>query len=396
MIRALLEGNFKNVFYNKKIMYVIFSFIIIVSIFNIVFFNNYKNTASFDINIIDSDKSPLSKEFIDILSENELINLKIIDSLEIKSLNNEKLQGIYVIDKDFHNKLEAGKYDDLLSVYYLKNNIIAPVLSDIIAKDLLAVISATKTSNSLDFYYKKLNIESENNSYNRVIDYYSNKQFKLNFEYEIKNTESNTIDYGVIQKKASLGITILFSTIFIVILIGMTENKNHRSIQKKLNIYDPNGINRYLATTIFLFIVSILILSLALMSVLWKYSTIGKLMLFIPYTALFLIDILILIQLLQSFFSNNIKFQTNCPLILLLLSILGEGIFSSDFLPEYIKVFAHISPYSHYCKFIYDNFILAYSNDNIYYLIGLIGIALVLSLLLMIVNSRHTIVEKSV
>jgi hypothetical protein len=390
MIKAIILANFRNTFSTRKISISILSFIVLMTLFNTVFFNSYKNTNNFSVNIIDEDISSYSNEFLDLLSNNNLIELNIVEKLDKTSLNDEKLQGIFKIEKGFGDKIQKGDLDKLISVYYLKNNIVAPVLSDIIAKDLLAVISAEKTKKSLDFYYKELNISKENKSYSRVLNYYKDDEFQLNFEYDMKDSIIKSIDYGIIQKRASLGITSLFSTIFIIILISFIESKNHSAIQKKISIHDKKGLKGYLANMIFLTLISLPLLLIPLYLVLFKYGSLGKFFIFFLITLLFIIAILLLLDILKKIFKNNIKLQTYAPLILLTLSLLGEGIFTSDFLPESMKLFAMISPYNFYGQFLYDNFIVGYSLGNGFYLSALIiiGIVLLVTSALFSKNSR--------
>ncbi|MCJ7687907.1 MAG: ABC transporter permease, partial [Clostridiaceae bacterium] len=101
------------------------------------------------IAVIDEDNSVTSRRILEGLSHNNSLKCTVIKKADIsKNLNDNFVQGIYILNSGLQENIEKQKFDKLVTVHYLPHNVFAPGITDVIASEILYYVCGVKAAST--------------------------------------------------------------------------------------------------------------------------------------------------------------------------------------------------------------------------------------------------------
>ncbi|MGM0378881.1 MAG: ABC transporter permease [Bacillota bacterium] len=134
----LLKLNIKEKILGKKNLFMLFVFIICISLFFITM-NDLKSEKIYNIGIYDNDKTTISNDYIDRLNDIKSIDLEIYNDKKegLENLKKEKIDILYNIEKGFTKKIKKGEFNNLISYNKPSTTAITSWLNDYVSIEVL-------------------------------------------------------------------------------------------------------------------------------------------------------------------------------------------------------------------------------------------------------------------
>lgn len=308
---------------------------------------------SIPIGIIDQDKSLLSQHIIEEVKSNPSILLETIEENEIERyISREKVQAVYIFKQGFQERIESGKYDDIISVYAVPGSITAMGISDIVAGEIMPFICEYKVINAAE----KLIPEEERQKIKIGI---SSRMEKLHldkdFELPVLVDERSPKDFDVMEEaedrdifsiSIGLGLVVIFSTIFMLTGCSTIIKERENKVRSRIRSAGVSASKLIFADILAVAAAGVLITFLQFIlinSVLREVSAVGLgiiTLLMVTY-ALSAASMLILFA---AVFPKHVSFQSFMPVVILIMGILSGCIWSLELMPEALEKLSVFMP----------------------------------------------------
>jgi ABC-type multidrug transport system permease subunit len=352
-IRILISTRMK-VLMRKKML---IALSILAPLISLMFVSTIFTRPSFfdkvPIAIIDEDNSVTSKRIITELSNNSSLKCTVIQKTDIgKNLNDNLVQGVYILNSGLQENIEKQNFDNLITVHYLPHNVFAPGITDVIASQLLYYVCAVKSASTGDAAISK---SAEIKVYDDIITYNLNHMDDTSFNIPLKissispttkKEDTAMIKGDIVSKQFSLGMVIILSTLFL--LSGSATIMKTRSSGIFKRIQAAGVPYSYLLLSD---VISIMLsggfVTLLQFIFLYKVMDIPDAQSF----ALVIIGCLIYMFCMSNFFvllirifKSHISFQSIMPVFILFMGLLGGCLWSTELMPQKIILVAHLMP----------------------------------------------------
>lgn len=268
-MKTFFQDMFTTAFYRLKIMFrsksVIISYVvalIITAIISVSFFQAAEEKSGIMIGVTDLDNTELSKTFIKRLHNNRSLIVVEGDTDElIERLKDNELMSVFVIEKGFKEKVEAGNARKLMTDYHLNLRSNVSLLSDIVLSEILDEICYVECLNRYhEFadYYEIMNDDEYKEFAEKV---YATLDKSFSFDFKVINVTDNVqtdndLDNSIIYKIFNVGIIgVLISFIVLFAANTIIMDKGYKT---NLRIYTSmaNRYARLIGDTLSLFVVS--------------------------------------------------------------------------------------------------------------------------------------------
>lgn len=346
----------KTIFNNKLLL--ILSILIPLIFFQLIgiVFSNSDNFSKIPIALIDNDNSIYSKKIIRNLENSELlrtINTNFENAISL--LKKNKIEAIYIIKKGFYQNILNDTTNKMVELYYLEDSFVAKATSDIVASEILPIISDFKTAKNVAYLYEKYNISSYNEAFDNSLNFSNllreKNEFILPIKFIIKNPKSSikvdSLNNNIILKNSVIGLCISFTTIFLFFSSSTILKEKNSNVINRLRLIGYNNVYITLSNIIGIFFIGISLIILQFIIFLFYIDIssgiqfLNALIIFITY----ILSISCLIVLLTTIFNNNISFQSFALPFVMFLALLGGSFFSIELFPKEALVLAKLNPF---------------------------------------------------
>lgn len=316
--------------------------------------NTGSNTGKIPIAVVDEDNSESSRKILKDLSSNKIISCSRADrNTALKGLENEKVQGVYIIKDNFEKNIEEGKEKGLIEVYCLRNNKLAPALTEILASEILPFICSNTGAGYIENIYSERHLSTDGirksilgDTNNKLDSGSFSMKINLNVEDTAsvnKNAAGNPLN--IMDSQLVSGLYIIFVSIFLVFSCSSLINERRKKLRDRIVAAGIEKSKIFLGDlSAFIFIGSLpnivpVILLLHSKNV-SAYSIVCILLIGIIY--IFCIsDILIFFSV---FFKNTIAFQSFIIMAVLFMGLVGGCFFSTELMPAGVKSLSAFLP----------------------------------------------------
>lgn len=307
------------------------------------------------IAVVDLDESVSSKLVLDNIMNNESLECIVTEKNEaVTLLKKEKVQGAYILKKGFENKIINNKSNEIIDVYYLPGNKAAPVITDIIAGEIIPLICINKASNAVEKYYIKNNYNGKSNIKEDTKDLIFKKikekkyELPINISVRLPNDKENKdleLTQSVVFKQWILGMFLVFLSLYLVFNCSSIINERKSNLKKRIISSGCTYLEIVLGDLFGLVILGMLlnILQAVLFYLIMDMRIINIMYLFVV-NLFFTYCIASILLCLTKFFKNTVSFQSFMPMFILFIGLIGGCFFNLEILPEYIKKISVFMP----------------------------------------------------
>jgi len=403
-IRILISTRMK-LLMRKKIL---IALSILAPLISLIFVTTIFTRPSFfdkvPIAVIDEDNSVTSKRILSELRLSNSLKCTVIKKTDIsKNLNDNLVQGVYILNSGLQENIEKQKFDKLITVHYLSHNVFAPGITDVIASQLLYYVCAVKSASTGEAAISK---NADIKVYEDIISYNLNRISDPNFNLPLKtnsispNTKKeNTamIKGDIVSKQFALGMVIIFSTLFLLSGSATIMKTRSSGVYKRIR---TAGVpySYLLLSDVISIILSGSFVVLLQFSFLYKAMDIRDAQSF----GLIIINFLIYMFCMSNFFvlltrifKSHISFQSIMPVFILFMGLLSGCLWSMELMPQKIILLAHLMP-TYWIHNAISNLILYNGNigDILFNLFFLIGYGLVFMIINFILEKKDSVLIK--
>ncbi|MBK5240128.1 ABC transporter permease [Clostridium sp.] len=352
-IRILIAIRMK-ILFKKKIL---ITLSIIVPLILLMFVATIFTKPSFlnkvPIAVIDEDNSVTSRRILEGLSHSNSLKCIIIKKADIsKNLNDNFVQGVYILNSGLEENIEKQRFDDLITVHYLPHNVFAPGITDVIAGEILYYVCGVKAASTGE---KAISKNADIKVYDEIIMYNLSHINDPNFNLPLKvnsispNTKmENTamIKGDIVSKQFSLGMVIIFSTLFLLSGSATIMKTRSSGVYKRIK---ASGVpySYLLLSDVISIMLSGSFVVLLQFSFLYKTMDMKSLKSFglvITICIVYMFCMSNLFVLLTRIFKSHITFQSVMPVFILFMGLISGCLWSMELMPQKIIQVAHLMP----------------------------------------------------
>jgi len=128
------------------------------------------DNAHYPIAIVDEDGGEFAEKFIEQISKNEQVEVTLLDKDKaVKQVSTGKLDGAFVLDKDFSEKIEDNDFEDIVEFISPTVTTSAYPVSEIVSSEIIDLWLMEMVENTLIELHKELGDDAAL-GYNGVID----------------------------------------------------------------------------------------------------------------------------------------------------------------------------------------------------------------------------------
>lgn len=346
-----------------KILFKNRTLLIISLVLPFIFFNLlgmvFKNSDEFTkipITIIDEDNTDVSKRIVENIKENEL--LKIIEASKEEAfglLHDNRIEAIYVLKYNLKENILKEDIHEIIDIYYLEESIAGAALGDVVASEVLPEVGDIKAANNFVNVCKKFNITDLENPFEESLRYSKSLRdsgkFHLPITIDINVPKSKkearlSIDEGVLPKQFALGISLVFTMIYLIFCSTTIVKEKNSNVYKRLKVNGYSDFQLSMGNMLGVIGVGMVLLIVQFTSLVGyfdidKFSDIFEI---ITIYFIFTLSISSLILLFTSIFKNQTVLQSFAPLFVILLGLLGGCFWSIELYPENLQSLARLTP----------------------------------------------------
>ena len=397
-IRILIATRMK-ILFRKKILIVLSILApLILLMFVATIFTRPSFFDKVPIAVIDEDNSVTSKRILEGMSHDSSLKCTVIKRADIsKNLNDNFVQGVYILNFGLEENLKKQKFDKLITVHYLPHNVFAPGITDVIAGQLLYYVCGVKSASIGEAAMSK---NADMNVYDDIIKYNLShiNDTDFNLPLKIKSISPNVkkenvalVKGDIVSKQFSLGMVIIFSTLFLLSGSATIMKSRASGVYKRIK---AAGVpySYLLLSDVISNILSGSFVVLLQFSFLYKVMDIRgfrSFVLVIISCIIYMFCMSNLFVLLTRVFKSYITFQSIMPVFILFMGLIGGCLWSIELMPQKIILMAHLMP-TYYIHNSITNLILYNGNisDILLNLILLIGYGIVFMIINFIIEKR--------
>ncbi|MBZ9685477.1 ABC transporter permease [Clostridium estertheticum] len=305
------------------------------------------------IAVIDEDNSVTSKRIVAELSNSSSLKCTVIKKTDInKNLNDNFVQGVYILNSGLEENIEKQKFDKLVTVHYLPHNVFAPGITDVIASQLLYYVCAVKSASTGE---ESMSKNDDIKVYDDIIMYNLNHIDDPNFNLPLKinsispNTkvENTAITKGdIVSKQFSLGMVIILSTLFLLSGCATIMKTRSSGVYKRIKVAGVPYSYLLLSDVISIMLSGSFVVLLQF-SFLYKVMDMQDAQIFglvILSCLIYMFCMSNFFVLLTRIFKSHISFQSIMPVFILFMGLLSGCLWSMELMPQKIIPVAHLMP----------------------------------------------------
>jgi ABC-2 type transport system permease protein len=349
-----LLKTYNTIFFKKRWIIVLsMIFPIVFFVFFSLIFTNYDDVNRIPIGLIDEDLSPLSIEIFQKIHDNEA--LKVVETVKadaIKALNRNKIEAVFILKKDFQEKLQTSSYDKSVQLIYLDKSTIGPALGDIVASDLMTSLAIYKSANTANTY--GLTYEFDN-MYEKTLllgeKFVNESRFEMSVQADVRTPSVHLNEDLDITKILRINITFGFTLIvFSLVILFMNTyfvDSDHRNSLKRLLIAGYRTHELYLAQFLSIMICGLLIVltEIILIIIGLKIYDFTDILVILLTLLMQLAIISNVIVIATAFVKNKMKYQSVIAPLVFVLGLIGGAFWSLEYLSDTLKWFSYLSPF---------------------------------------------------
>lgn len=346
----------KILFQNRTLF--IISLIIPFIFFNAVgfVFRNSDEFTKIPITIIDEDNTDVSGRIVENISKNELLKIVHVSKEDaFKLLYDNRIEAIYVLKDNLKENILKEDIHNIIDIYYLEESIAGAALGDIVASEVLPEIGDIKTANKFENICKRYNITKYQDPFEQSLKYSDNlwkiERFDLpiNIEITVPKTEKQgrlTIDEGILPKQSALGMSLVFTTIYLIFCSTSIVKEKNSNVYKRLKVSGYNTFQLSIGNMAGIIGVGMILLLIQFISLISFFNITDFSLIFqvIIIYLFFTLAISNLVLFFTNIFNNQIVLQSFAPLFVILLGLLGGSFWSIELYPENLQSLARLTP----------------------------------------------------
>ncbi|MDP4090142.1 MAG: ABC transporter permease [Bacillota bacterium] len=304
--------------------------------------------------IIDKDNSETSQNIVSNIRKNKTIHLEVIRERDIENyISKEKVQAVYILKEGMEKSIQAGNYNNLVSVYAVPGSITAMGISDIIAGEIVPYICESKLENGASSMLKGVSREDIKKGIMKEISKLMEDQdYELPVRIEMKtperSSEEDTQKGDIFSAEIGLGMILMFSTIFMLAGCSTIIKERENRIRSRIKV---SGVSPFSLLVADIAAVSaagaiITLLQFVMLYGVLKGSTAGTIASVSAACIVYILCAAALLIFLAAVFKSHITFQSFMPVVILVMGILSGCIWSVEMMPAAMeKVSAFIPTY---------------------------------------------------
>jgi len=305
------------------------------------------------IAIIDRDQSGFSAEIINNISKNSAISVKTIEEKEIEEyISKEKVQAVYIFEKDMEKRIIAGDYEDLVSVYTVSGSLTAMGVSDIIAGEIvpyvckyLVIVDGQKQLPQEEYSIIEKSISS------RLEELSKDPSYELPVIVDLKtpnvdDVEDTEEDRNIFSASMGLGLIVIFSTIFMLTGCSLFIKERETRVRNRIKAAGVEPFRLLIADILSVTIagISITILQFILMYPVFKGMSFIGILTVALLMVVYIFTAAAMLVLIASIFRSHISFQSFTPVMVLIMGILSGCVYSLEMMPLAMEDIAVFTP----------------------------------------------------
>ncbi len=327
--------------------------LLIISLVNGLYAGS-EDASKLRIGIHFEQASELTQEIFDALNATDiLIATKVTYEDGVQAVKESRLQGLFVFDASFEQALRDGEYEEVIDLYFLDENYLPYLLTDIVGSKVIGEISLIRGFEYIEGAFDEVDYEPEEGLYERL---YEENKVKLHIEKDNFFVEKNLlaedgsiVDYVALSnvllfKQVLLGVIYIFLAFYMMFLVVNIVRDYEVGVSSRWQLSRLSIFEIYFGDFVAVLIGSMpLIIVISLLQ--FRYE--GHLMYFLYVNILFLIAYGGLLFLLGKMFSKVTVFVLVTTGIILLLGIISGSFFALDTSQTLVLVLSFLVPSYH-------------------------------------------------
>lgn len=380
-------------FQNRTLL--VISLVLPFVFFNVIgiVFENSSEFTKIPISVIDEDNTDVSRRIVGNINENELLKLIEVNREDaFKLLYDNRIEAIYVLKDNLKKNILKEDIKGIIDIYYLEESIAAAALGDIVASEILPEIGDIKAANNFEYMCSKYGITDYEYPFEESLKYSRNLRKSGKFQLPITiditvpktNKESRlTIDEGILPKQFALGISLVFTTIYLIFCSTTIVKEKNSNVYKRLKVSGYSSFQLSLGNLFGIIGVGMILLVIQFVSLIryFNIESYGVIFQILVVYFIFTLSISSLILLFTSIFKNQTVLQSFAPLFVILMGLLGGCFWSIELYPNNLQALARLTPTYWGLNSLVDilifNVPFSYINNNLMILLSM-GVVLFL------------------
>lgn len=306
--------------------------------------------------LIDEDNTDISRLIVEKLKSNDSLKCyeETIDKA-LKSLEENDIEGVYLLRKGLKDKIEREDINNLVDVYYLPQNTAAVGLTDMVAGEIMPVVCAYKVGALGEKLYKQYKHKDSLVIKEKILNYTKeleqDETFKLpiifeNISSKVSAADTSKFDRSELGKRAVVGMMVLFNTLFILSNYSSIMRERTNNVYTRIKSTGVSKLSILCADTLGIIIVGSLmgIIQVALLYPIFRFKSIfGALTIIITYIV-YTYCIASILILFTRIFKNFMSLQGFIPQFTFFIALLGGCLLGIEFIPGNIRVLSILIP----------------------------------------------------
>ncbi|PKM51039.1 MAG: hypothetical protein CVV02_08895 [Firmicutes bacterium HGW-Firmicutes-7] len=313
-----------------------------------------ENSTKIKIGYVDESNTKFSTEVVRNLHKNELLK-PIETSLEkgAQLIKKGEIEALFVIKADAEKRVYEGEFDEIIGIYYLSNNHLAPIIGDVFVGEMLKEISIITAVNYLEEvigdYEEKEEALTTAYEYGQELAKNLKKDYYVNIEIfsfsEDKIIDTKNISNQMIYHQMILGIILSFLSFFVLFTASSIVKDEENHLIQKIIISKTSKVIIILGDYLSIVIASTSIAMLfALISAYYSNDFLKTLYLNSVILLLFIGSFSALILFMTKLFKSVSSFVVMGAVLILIIGIISGCFFNIDLSLPIIKSFAYFTP----------------------------------------------------
>jgi ABC-2 type transport system permease protein len=288
--------------------------------------------ANLDTEKVDGKKvaTKLSQELVDRVKESSSFRVVQGEVKDLKaSLMNGEINTIFVINRDYQERIMSGSTKQNITIYKSPENKAAALLSDIFAGEMLDQICLQKSwlkYRGLDFEgYEQLSAEEYSDYVHRLME---EDEFEFTFDVELVSTKSTDANYEklnntVLYRQIIAGIFAMLLSFVVLFSFTYVCMEKEQGITRRKQLTLSSRLAEYLGTILAVLALAVL-LCIIFVSCICYYADVSDafwplLKLSLTYAFVMSVVFILLVQVTR----GVISYQMIGAVLILILGLLG-------------------------------------------------------------------------
>lgn len=345
-----LRLRWKLILANRKLTFIMVFLPILLS-FSVSFvFRDYSAIDRIPVAIIDQDRTDQSRKLLEKLEHLESLDVERLESSQaLSKLNNNQIEAIFTIKSGYETMILTGQISDTIQVSFLKSNMVASALGDIVAREIIeafavqsAGIKAQRLLGSADAKEEAMTLAQS---------FIKEETFELEIKTEVLAPGKSKTDLHksglapeeVMRNRIVIGM-ILASTSFFMIFIGSAtiEERKQAHFKRLKCAGQPRLIGAFLG--FFTFATGILIIQFIVLNSLLDLFEMRHILSLVFVLAGFSSSLCGLMIFAGIWFDRASVFQSMAAPAVFFICLAGGAFWSLELIPDKLLIFSQATP----------------------------------------------------